>query len=405
MIMPWTQGENSNSPAAQPKGSNMTVFRLIDSGWDREIKQARSTNPGSLRIICPFIKASTLENILKAGNTDDIRIITRFDLNCFNQGVSDLESLELALDVGAKIRGIQGLHSKMFLFEKSQAIVTSANVTNAAFFHNHEFGFLSNGSDIVGACEQYFLDLWRKAGSNLKPSALRKWAAMLKKHRKSKGGTSASNKLPDFGETVSQNSPFSHDGSSPSPSNNAFIKFMGSAARRADRSLTINEMVAESGLSWACTYPKSKPPRQVEDGDIIYMARLVQNPDDIVIFGKAIGRKHRDEEDTATKAEIKKRKWKKDWPRYVRVHDGQFLNTDLNQGISMSLMMKELEADSFMSTQRNQEKRSGNTDPTISYLRKSHMMLTSEARNWIEVRLNPRLERFGHVDYSGPEFV
>lgn len=382
----------------------MTVFRLIDNGWDSEIRQARSANPESLRIVCPFIKARTLENILNAGQTGDVRIITRFDLNCFNQGVSDLESLELAMDAGAKIRGIRGLHSKMFLFEKSQAIVTSANVTNAAFFHNHEFGFLSNGSDVVDACEQYFQDLWRKAGPNLKQSDLKKWSSILKKHRKSKGEASTASKLPDYGKAVSQKSPFSHGGYSLSPWNNAFIKFMGSAADRADRDLRIDELVAESGASWACTYPKSKPPRQVEDGDIIYMARLVQNPDDIIIFGKAIGRKHRDDEDTATKAEIKKRKWKKDWPCYVRVHDGQFLNTDLNQGISMSLMLDKLGADSFMSTQRNLEKGSGNIDPTVSYLRKSHMMLTREARSWIDDRLNLGLERFGHVDYSGTDF-
>jgi len=69
----------------------------------------------------------------------------------------------------------------------------------------------------------------------------------------------------------------------------SFIKFFGDAGNRTDRSLPVSDEVERAGCHWACTYPMGKRPRQVEDGSIMFMARLVRSPNDIVIFGRAIG--------------------------------------------------------------------------------------------------------------------
>lgn len=68
-------------------------------------------------------------------------------------------------------------------------------------------------------------------------------------------------------------------------------------------------MVAESGCAWACTYPTAQRPQQIEDGDVLYIARIAA-PDGILIFGYATGWRHCGDEGVATKEEIAVRPWK-----------------------------------------------------------------------------------------------
>jgi hypothetical protein len=382
-------------------GKEELSFRLISRDWDAEILAARRAAAGPLRIICPFIKKNALSRLLD-GAIGDIKVITRFDLNCFNQGVSDLAALRMAIEAGGRVRGIKHLHSKLYLFGDRSTLATSANVTDAAFRRNHEFGFLAHDPEVVASCGTYFRDLWKRAGADLSLAQLTRWEKLLTVHQRKGGGPAGGSELPDYGADVDGGSPFIPESTTADPDNQAFVKFFGTARNRAERDLLIANLIAENGCNWACTYPESKPPRQVEDGDMIYMARMVA--DDMLIFGKAIGRRHRDDEDMASKAEIKARGWKADWPRYVRVHDGRFIDGSLECGVSFQKMMSELGPDSFDSTQRNKRNGTGNTNPFESYNRKAHMMLTARSRAWIDERLEAALLLHGEVDLQPSRF-
>lgn len=122
----------------------------------------------------------------------------------------------------------------------------------------------------------------------------------------------------------------------------------------------------------------------------------------LLIFGSAIGWRHRDNEDVANAAELKARPWKENWANYVRVHSACFINAELGDGISMREMMTALGADSFRSTQDNAEAGSGNTEPFAAYLREPGMQLTDISRNWIDNRLEALLRRYGEVDLNKP---
>lgn len=375
-------------------------FRLISRDWDSEILDARRANPGVMQIICPFIKKNTLSRLLK-DHVGDLQIITRFDLSCFNQGVSDISALRLAIKAGGWVRGIKHLHSKLYLFGGQSAIATSANVTDAAFRRNHEFGFLAQDPEVVTVCAAYFSDLWNRAGANVSLAQLDRWEKKLAAFQIT-GKAAARSDLPDYGVDADEGSPFIPTSTAPEPDNQAFIKFFGTAGNRAERSLSIAELIAIDGCNWACTYPEPKPPRQVQDGDIIYMARMVA--DDMLVFGKAIGRRHRDQEDMASKADIAIRPWKADWPRYVRVHSGRFIDGTLDCGVSFYEMMRELGPDSFASTQRNLRNGYGNINPFESYNRKAHMLLTKESRAWLDERLEAALLLQGEVNLAPKRF-
>nr|WP_306465263.1 phospholipase D-like domain-containing protein [Rhizobium leguminosarum] len=151
----------------------------MDSGWADEIDAGVRATPGSILIVCPFIKRRTAERLLSVRPPADFRIVTRFDLNAFNAGVSDLDALELLLQNGAKIRGIVGVHSKMYVFGSTRAIVTSANLTESAMFKNKEFGFTTDDPDISLQCHNYFKGLWDCTKRDLTASAIEEWRLKL----------------------------------------------------------------------------------------------------------------------------------------------------------------------------------------------------------------------------------
>jgi hypothetical protein len=155
------------------------------------------------------------------------------------------------------------------------------------------------------------------------------------------------------------------------------------------------EELRRSGAHWACTYPKDKRPRQVQDGAVLFTALIVKDPDDILIFGRAVGMHYRDGVDDASKADIALRGWKVSWPHYVRVHHGQFLAGTMANGVSLNALMTAMKANAFASTKRNADLKTGNTDPRKSYLRKPAVELTPEAAEWIDERLATAFARFG----------
>ena len=95
------------------------MFRLVSDNWEAEVTQARSDSPRGLLMVCPFIKDGTTKRLLSDGEARSMRVITRFDLSGFYDGVSDTSALRRLLDAGAKIRGVKRLHAKLFLFGKA----------------------------------------------------------------------------------------------------------------------------------------------------------------------------------------------------------------------------------------------------------------------------------------------
>jgi len=375
-------------------------FRLLDSGWSSEIAKAMAGRPSGVRIVCPFIRLATVKRLISR-STKRLEVITRFDLKGFNAGVSEVAALKALLHAGARIRGIVGLHSKMYLFGDQSTIVTSANLTEAAMFKNQEFGFMSTDSQIVSECHAYFDALWSKTTTDLTSAALREWQSILDRVRPMQ--SSGINALPDFGEIVSSHSPFVA-AMGADPPLQSFIKFFGRSNNRSDLTTPIADEVQRSGSNWACTYPTGKRPRQVKDGAVIFMARMVKDPNDYRIYGRAVGREHQPGVDDATPADIAKRGWKKGWSHYVRVHDPLMIDGYLSDGVSMAEMMDELGTTAFAPTLRNFSDGRGNTDPRRAIMRKPSIELTPIAYDWISSRLDAAFLRHGTLDMSGPDY-
>jgi HKD family nuclease len=372
-------------------------FRLVDQGWDRELDQSLAANSKDVRIICPFIKDSAAERLLRQGKPDSLQVITRFNLCDFSDGVSDVAALRLLLENGAQIRGVRHLHAKVYLFGSARVIVTSANLTNAALTRNHEFGFVAEEAGIVQSCNQYFDSLWTRAGHNLQVRQLAEWEQRIEACLAAGARPSIVAGLGDEG--VDAGIP---EAPLPLPprvgdADQAFVKFFGESDDRASRSMPVTHEVLRSGSHWACTFPHGKRPRSVRDGAILFMGRLVKDPDDILIHGRAEGMRHKPGHDDATSRDIQLREWKAKWPHYVRVHHAVFVGGTLANGISLSQLMHLFKADSFASTQRNAAAGQGNTDPRKAYMRQAAVELSLRSMWWLDEQLERAYARHGKM--------
>jgi hypothetical protein len=381
------------------------TFRLVDSNWSNEVADAIRADHSALRIVCPFIKRRTAERLLSRGTPTPIEVITRFNLADVCAGVTDLPAIRLLLDNGAHIRGVQNLHAKVYIFGDTRVVVTSANLTESALLRNHEFGFVATDREILQKCRDYFDSLWRRAGPNLAPSRLANWEKKMSQYL----ATGARLVVPpgfgdegvDLGITpetdrgpLSPLSPWAFD------AERAFVKFLGEGDNRAERSMSVLEEVKRAGCHWTCAWPKGKRPRRVADGDVVFMGRLVKQPDDVIVFGRAIGVKHQEGRDDATPAEVQARSWKAKWPHYVRVHHAQFLAGSMSVGVSLGELMATLKAKAFASTKRNAALGVGNTNPRVAFRQQAAVELSEEGFRWLSIRLEKAFAEHGTIPKS-----
>ena len=176
----------------------------------------------------------------------------------------------------------------------------------------------------------------------------------------------------------------------------AFVKFLGEGHNRVPISYTTIEEIKESGCHWAVPYPAKRRPRSVKDGAVMFIARLTKEPD-IRIFGRAISIKHDPDRDNASPEDIALRPWKEKWPRYIRLHQAEFVAGTMANGVSLNELMEALESDSFTPTQRNAARGAGNTDPRRAYMQQAAVELSSQGLLWLGERLQEAFAEHGKV--------
>ena len=260
---------------------------------------------------------------------------------------------------------------------------------------NHEFGAVVEGKSEIATCRLYFNRLWNLGKSNLTSKRVEEWEKVLDKYQGRRPNWPAG--LKDFGEDIGI--PDLEPAAPPTVPvvGQAFVKFAGTASNRAPLSRSTLDEIKSSHCSRVCSYPAGKRPRSVRDGARMFIGRLTEGPQDIRVFGRAIGMQHVPELDDASPDDIKLRPWNKEWPHYIRVHDGEFVDGTLVNGVSLSQLMDVLGANAFASTQRNGLAGEGNTDPRKAYLQQAAVKLSDEGCNWLDERLNAALSLHGKV--------
>lgn len=84
-------------------------------------------------------------------------LLTRADIRDFASGASDLESVCKVAENGAQVIVSHRLHAKVYVFDESLALVTSANATHSGMTTNLECGVVLNDADSVNTAARLVL--------------------------------------------------------------------------------------------------------------------------------------------------------------------------------------------------------------------------------------------------------
>jgi Phosphatidylserine/phosphatidylglycerophosphate/cardiolipin synthases and related enzymes len=341
-------------------------------------------NTKKLKIISPFVKEQVLKNIQSKFDFSNFELITRYKLEDFAMKVSSLSGLKFSIESGANIYGIKDLHSKVYIFDHRAAIVTSANLTNGGLVNNYECGIFLTDKALIQNLHNYFDKLKKIAKKKLTIEECENWKEKLESVKIPKYKAI---ELPDYGK-----SEISFD-----KTRNYYIKFFGTGEDRVGLDFSVAEEVDRALCHYACCFPLKKKPRQVNDNDIIFMARMTA-PSNYAIFGRAIALKYNEGRDEASKQEIAERPWKKQWPIYLRIKDPIFINGTMTDGILLFDLLDKFNHNSFMSTKINFETGKGNVNPRKSLMQKPYIRLTHTSAEWLEQKFSEAVKNVGQID-------
>lgn len=363
-------------------------MRTIQENWLYELKnELKGTS--EICIVSPFITDGIVKHLLGNFKGKTIKVITRYNLNDFRQGVSSLTALKRLLKNKAQIKGVKGLHSKLYLFDEKSVIITSANFTNGGFFNNKEFGILSNESITISESHSYFNHLWKIDSGFLSQNKINEWKDIIAKYRPQ---PNISKELPDFG--VSYQKSIIKD-------RRYFIKFFGKNDNRLSLEHNIVDDLYGGCSHFALSFSRNKQdsrPRRYDNGDVVFMARMTKEPNDYVIFGRAITYAHNDIRDVAGSDDIDHIPWLKDWPILVRVKEPVFIDSTFKNCPKLFDLIDDLDYDSFASTKNKYDNGIRNINPKSTLMRKGDVILSDAGAQWIKVEFDKVLKKEGQVD-------
>lgn len=151
-----------------------TGSSLVSSPWLTEFLALSQTAQHSVFISSPYIKEATVLRFLaatqRARTTQElhVRVLTALSPMDYVRGASDIEAVRLLLGNGIEVRAFANLHAKVYLFDGTVAVVSSANMTGAGTSAedaktNLEFGIRTDLKQIVEPLSAYLNDAWGDA--------------------------------------------------------------------------------------------------------------------------------------------------------------------------------------------------------------------------------------------------
>jgi len=365
---------------------NMKILTLFYQNWyDKFLLELPRTK--KLRIISPFIGEQVIRNIHGRFDFKSFELITRFKLQDFAFGLSSLPALKFGIEMGAKIFGVKALHSKVYIFDNRVAIISSSNLTRGGLITNYECGLYTTDNKIISELHLYFDQLRSLSEQPLNVRQCEEWEKKIASIEIPKLPIAD---LPDLGATISNvNKNITY-----------FVKFLGTLKNRAPLTLSVREELEEGECHYACGFSENKKPRQVRTGDIIFLARITDNPKDFAIFGKAETIQYVDGRDRATDNERKRLPWKEDWPIYLRLTNPVFIDGTMGDCVLLYDLIKTMDYQSFPSTQERHDNGERNINPYRSLSQRPIIPLTQQATEWLMPRFEECLKQMGQVPES-----
>lgn len=126
------------------------MIKTLKSPWKNELLDLASRSDNSIKITSPFIKDNICSDLLNAkGSETKIHLITSFKIGNIYNGSLDIAALEKIIGNKGIVSNFPRLHSKIYIFDDREIIITSGNLTNGGLINNFEYGIYSNDPILV----------------------------------------------------------------------------------------------------------------------------------------------------------------------------------------------------------------------------------------------------------------
>ena len=117
----------------------------------------------------PYVNDAIIELTDMVSKEVSRTLVTRTDLRDFAIGSSNLDTLCALAKEGMTVRSLSGLHAKMYVFDDSSALVTSANATVSGMRRNLECGL---GTEDRGVIKELACSLMSGLGTGEPPQEM-----------------------------------------------------------------------------------------------------------------------------------------------------------------------------------------------------------------------------------------
>lgn len=388
-------------------------YELLDNAIFDTIADLISGARREIKIISPFMGKRTCRMLHDAIDPAvKLRVITRFYREDFILGVSSLEGLSHLLNSGADIYALKHLHTKLYIFDDSHAIITSANFTIGGLVGNIELGVLfHNEVDIIQRAHLYYDDLMAQIKhydeahqyiskinadmiSTEKDTVLRLLQNRTTKNSKTnttKYGADLKLERTDKLESalMARVSYTGRDG--------IWLKFEADSRHRIDNTLRYfpeGRSVKRHDLTFFPVRPTS-----LRSGHKLFISVVsydrVGNPT-AVIVGRA-KTKGFNEKCIAKPTDPFYMEWMKNYPYYVEIYDIEAFDAPISEGISILSLYQQVNNRTFPSTISNEFM-------PIEELKHYHQQkdkirITEYAEKYLDDELDQRITQFGLVKF------
>jgi HKD family nuclease len=132
------------------------MIETLQRGWSKNLNAVFQSAEAELTISSPYISnvgadfliKNVSENFKKKGT---LRFVTDLSPKCIYQGSTDPNSFKLFFDTinSIEIFHLPRLHAKVYVSDKSKAIITSGNLTAGGIYNNFEYGVFTQQKEKV----------------------------------------------------------------------------------------------------------------------------------------------------------------------------------------------------------------------------------------------------------------
>lgn len=116
------------------------VLDFVTTPTEDWIRESLKTCRSRLLVASPYVNDAFTQLLSEAPPTVKTTLVTKTDLRDFVMGSSNLETLCNLANQGVRVLSLTGLHAKVYVFDRSRALITSANATWSGLRRNREFG-------------------------------------------------------------------------------------------------------------------------------------------------------------------------------------------------------------------------------------------------------------------------